>query len=180
MPHSTQSPPLEVSIRRARPSDSEAIGEIRVRAWQAAYPTFMPSAYLSALDPGANLDGLRKLISDDVPLPLVTVAELHGITCGFTLLGAPRMPRDGTTHELWALNVSPAHWRAGIATKLVERALSDANSSGAVEVELWCISGNIPAESLYRRCGFRRTGETRTTNHHTGIPLKETRFILPA
>jgi GNAT superfamily N-acetyltransferase len=140
----------------------------------------MPSAYLSALDPGANLDGLRKLISDFARLPLVTVAELNGTTCGFTLLGAPRAPRDGTTHELWALNVCPTHWRTGIATKLVEQALSDANSTGAVEVELWCIAGNAPAESLYSRCGFRSTGETRTTSHLTGMPLKETRFIALA
>lgn len=172
--------PTTLLIRRALPSDAEAIGEIRVRAWQAAYAAFMPAAFLAALDPGANLDGLRELVASGAAFPFVNVAERDGAACGFSLLGASRAPRADASHELWALNVHPDHWRQGIARHLVERALSDARALGARDIELWCIHGNAVAEALYERCGFARTGETRTTSQLTGLPLTEGRFVARA
>lgn len=166
---------VDVLIHRARAADAEQIGETRLRSWQTAYGAFMPTEFLSTLDPSANLDGLRQLLRSENPVPLVTIAEIGNTVRGFSILGAPRSPEGGASLELWALNVHPAYWRAELATRLVIQSLTGV--SAAADVELWCVRGNVAAEALYLRRGFRRTGEERTTQHLTGHPLTEGRFV---
>jgi len=165
---------VEVLIRRAHAVDAERIGETRVRAWQAAYSAFLPSEFLLKLDPNANLDRLRQLIENENPLPIVTVAEVDGIARGFSILGAPRLPASSAALELWALNVHPDYWRTGLATRLV---MQITQIHPTTDIELWCLQGNLPAEALYQRCGFHKTGEERTTQHLTGQPLTECKFV---
>jgi RimJ/RimL family protein N-acetyltransferase len=164
----------EVLIRRAHAADAERIGETRVRAWQAAYSASLPAEFLSALDPGANLDRLRQLLNSDAPLPIVTVAEVDGIVRGFSILGAPRSSASSAALELWALNIHPNYWRAGLATRLV---MQITQIHPTTDIELWCLQGNLAAEALYQRCGFHKTGEERCTRHLTGHPLTECRFV---
>jgi GNAT superfamily N-acetyltransferase len=164
----------EVLIRRARAEDAEQIGETRVRSWQAAYGAFLPSEFLLKLDPNANLDGLRQLLNSEAPLPIVTVAEVGSMVRGFSILGTSRSPASNAALELWALNVHPDYWRAGLATRLV---MQITQIHPTTDIELWCLQGNLPAEALYQRCGFHKTGEERTTQHLTGQPLTECRFV---
>jgi RimJ/RimL family protein N-acetyltransferase len=164
----------EVLIRKARAADAEQIGEARVRAWQAAYSAFLPADFLSKLDPNANLDRLRQLIENENPLPIVTVAEVGGLVRGFSIFGAPRSPASSAALELWALNVHPDYWRNGLATRLVMHIMQ---AHTATDIELWCLQGNLAAEALYQRCGFHKTDEERCTQHLTGHPLTECRFV---
>jgi hypothetical protein len=78
-----------MAIRDARPSDAEAIGRVRVRAWQAAYRDFLPREYLDALDPAANLDALRGAIASGKPAPVVKVLEAGGDVAAFSIIGKP-------------------------------------------------------------------------------------------
>ena len=41
---------MRVTIRPARPEDSEAIGRVHIAAWQAAYRGLMPDEFLDGLD----------------------------------------------------------------------------------------------------------------------------------
>lgn len=160
-------------IRLATPHDAAAIGDIRVAAWRQAYGAFMPAAFLAALDPSANLDALRLALESTPPPFRMTVAELDGACVGFAILGRPRYAAPESDAELWALNVRPAQWRSGVGRGLMSEALSQAGAQGFAAVELWCIEGNVPALHLYERCGFKRTGERRTTSSLTGHPLTE-------
>jgi ribosomal protein S18 acetylase RimI-like enzyme len=164
--------PAPVILRPAIPSDADAVGRIRVAAWRAAYRSFMPASYLDALDPLANLDSLRVKLaspSDDFKL---AVAEVNGLVVGFSIIGEPRYETSPGCLELWALNVSPEHWRRGIGRSLTLQAVREAASSGC-DIELWCISGNLPAQAAYESCGFLLTGKERTSSSLTGHPLHE-------
>lgn len=162
-----------MKIRHALPSDAEAIGEVRVRAWRAAYVPYMPARFLAELDPHANLDSLRSKLPTAGPDFQLKVIEHAATVAGFSILGKPRYAAPDGTHELWALNVDPTSWRLGMGRRLVSQALLDAQALGATQVQLWCIAGNQPARALYESLGFKATGDERITSHLTGHPLCE-------
>jgi RimJ/RimL family protein N-acetyltransferase len=167
-------------IRTATPDDAASIGAIRVAAWQAAYRGAMPDSYLDALEPGANLDGLRTALGAEPPPFTLRVADdVEGQPVAFSIVGKPRyaVASPASTMELWALNVHPLHWRKGAGKELVLQALVDARAQlGVAVVELWCLHSNAAAQGLYEACGFRASGAVRTTSHLTGHPLQEVAY----
>ncbi len=163
-------------IRLAAAEDAEAIGRVRVAAWQAAYRAHMPGEYLDALDPRVNLEELRANLASPAPPFVARVAEVDHEVAAFSILGRPRYPADAETLEIWALNVAPSHWRRGIAHALVRQSFDDARSAGALALELWCIAANRAACALYESCGFTRTGQQKTTADLTGHPLHQVAY----
>lgn len=163
-------------LRKAEPKDVEAIGKIRVAAWQAAYREFMPGDFLAALDPKGNLAELRARISYPGPDFMVTVSEERGAVVAFSIVGAPRYQTAANTIELWAVNVLPEYWRGGVGSSLVEKAVKDARQLGFDRIELWCIKGNVSAQSAYEKIGFLKTGRVRSTSHLTGYRLNEVQY----
>jgi GNAT superfamily N-acetyltransferase len=163
-------------VRLAAAEDADAIGCVRVAAWQAAYRGHMPADYLDSLDPRANLDEHRAILASPDPPFVLRVAEINDAVAAFSILGRPRYQADADALELWALNVAPSHWRRGIAQALVGQSLDDARSAGASMLELWCIAANRAACALYESSGFTRTGQQRTTAALTGQPLHEVAY----
>ena len=49
----------------------------------------------------------------------------------------------------------------GVGAMLVEGVAAWARARGAARLSLWVFSSNEPAIALYRKCGFRPTGETK-------------------
>jgi len=166
-------PDTPMLIRSAIDSDAEAIGRIRVRAWRAAYREYMPAEYLANLDATANLDKLRMSLALPQPPFVATVAQIEEEIVAFSIVGASRHRPAADAVELWALNVEPDCWRMGVGRRLVEAASQHAVLGAASRIELWYIEGNAAASSLYESCGFKRTGEARTTSALTGHPLHE-------
>jgi ribosomal protein S18 acetylase RimI-like enzyme len=162
-----------MDIRIARPEDAEAVGEIRVRAWRAAYRGQMPAEYLDSLDATANLEKLKTALGTQDPPFLMKVAELGKRVVAFSIVGAPRYEAAKDTAELWTLNVDPSCWRQGVGRQLVRAALADALAQNHRRLELWCLVGNAAASALYETSGFVRNGKQRTTSTLTGSPLTE-------
>lgn len=163
-------------IRRATERDAEAIALVRVRAWRAAYVEFMPAPFLAKLDATADLPHWRgKLLYQGAEFSVI-VAERAGTIVGCAVSGSPRYAAAPGAVELWSVNVDPNDWNSGFGSALVRRAATDAHDYGYSRVELWCISGNTAARSLYAKCGFRETGRERTTSRLTGHPLDEVNY----
>ena len=55
--------------------------------------------------------------------------------------------------------------RQGVAVALIESVVGWSQSRGAARLILWVTSSNEAAIALYRRCGFRPTGMTRSVVH---------------
>ena len=163
-------------IRRASEHDAEAIALVRVRAWQAAYGELMPGSFLAQLDATANLTHWREKLLYQGAKFSVIVAEHDETIVGFAVSGTPRYAGAPGAVELWSVNVDPSSWNSGFGSALVQRATTDARAYRYSRLELWCISGNTAARSLYAKCGFRETGRERTTSHLTGHPLTEVNY----
>ena len=167
-----------MKLRQALPADAKAIGEVRVAAWQAAYPAFMPAAYLAGLDSSANLEALESRLAAPPDRFSFTVAEVDGALVAFSILGAPRHDSSAAGLELWALNVLPAFWRQGLGRSLIRQAKAAAKELQVDRLELWCIEGNAPAQAAYESCGFVRTGQQRTSSLLTGYALHEALYAI--
>ena len=56
---------------------------------------------------------------------------------------------------IYALAVRPDRMRTGVAGRMMEEAEKIAREQGCVAMRLDAVTGNLPAEKLYTRCGFR-------------------------
>ena len=68
------------------------------------------------------------------------------------------------------LAVHPTYLRMGIAQKLLESAEDVARKEGCISLRLDLVKGNLPAENLYRKCGYRFVGETSLGYEAYGLP----------
>ena len=66
--------------------------------------------------------------------------------------------------------VDRAQRRRGVGAALVESVAAWAGARGAARLFLWVTSSNEPALALYKRCGFRPTGETKPVAHTPTLP----------
>lgn len=73
--------------------------------------------------------------------------------------------------ELVSMWVHPAVRGRGVGDLLVREVLGWSRENGFSEVRLWVTVGNDPAERLYARHGFQRTGATQPI--HPGVPGDE-------
>jgi ribosomal protein S18 acetylase RimI-like enzyme len=64
---------------------------------------------------------------------------------------------DGAA-ELVSMWVAPTSRGMGVGDRLVEAVMTDARRAGCEPIRLWVSDGNRPAERLYERNGFERTG----------------------
>lgn len=67
---------------------------------------------------------------------------------------------SGGVASLTSLWVDPASRGQGVGDALVETIVEWAREAGYEQLVLWVTDGNSPAEKLYERHGFRRTGAT--------------------
>lgn len=73
-----------------------------------------------------------------------------------------------------ALTSHPDHSGKGIATKMVQKAIELGKSAKAKAIRLDVLSGNYPAERLYRKLGFKYVDTVRMFYENTGL----TDFLL--
>jgi ribosomal protein S18 acetylase RimI-like enzyme len=142
----------DVVVRRARPEDLEAAGEVTI----AAYTEFM----VGPTDPYAVR--LRDAASRDREAEL-WVAELDG-EVGGTVTIAPEgsawreigEPGEG---EFRMLAVAPWARRRGVGEALMQLVLDRFRESGAHAIVLSSLAEMTAAHRVYRRLGFERLPE---------------------
>jgi GNAT superfamily N-acetyltransferase len=144
-------------IRRATPADAQAIAELHVRAWRAAYRGLVPDEVLDGLAVSEREWSWSELLAkaDGSSFTLIAFAD-EGRVEGFcTATVLPRRDDAGThTAEIAATYVDPDRWGAGIGSALLGSALEELRSDGYQEVTLWVFAANERACSFYRRFGF--------------------------
>jgi GNAT superfamily N-acetyltransferase len=140
-------------VRFASAGDECAMGEVHVRAWQAAYRGIMSDALLDSLAPSRSAEGWGRAIADAGAERAVFVAEDAGRIVGFAGGGPAIAPEQGVL-ELYALNVDPAQWGFGAGSALLDRFVAWSAEDGARALMLRVLRENVRARRFYERRGW--------------------------
>ena len=140
-------------LRQAETADAGAVAALWQESARAGFAELLPAGHGF---PSWQAERFQALLDD--PEVVMLVAEEEELR-GFITFGSSRdADALAETGEIRALFVSPAAWRSGIGSALVNRALEELPSMGHPEATVWSFAANEPANSLYERHGFRRDG----------------------
>ncbi len=164
------------SVRPAVARDAKAIAEIHVATWQAAYEGVMPDDYLKTMTVDKRLTYWREAIEFSDPQILVAVESEKVI--GFVGFDRSRDPgTKSTVGEIWALYVTPAHWRQGAGLALWDGARDGLKEEGCTQVTLWVLLQNENALRFYEQAaGFKREMPSLKTVAFGTVKLEEIRL----
>lgn len=167
------------SVRPAIARDAKAIAEIHVATWQAAYEGVMPDDYLKTMTVEKRLVYWREAI--EFSDPQILVATESDKVIGFVGFDRSRDPgTKSTVGEIWALYVTPAHWRQGAGLALWDGARDGLKEEGCTQVTLWVLLQNERAMRFYEQAaGFKREMPSLKTVAFGSVKLEEIRLKRP-
>jgi GNAT superfamily N-acetyltransferase len=140
----------ETTIRPARLGDSEAIGQIQVRSWQAAYQGILPASYLAGMGPDQVAQTVRLALMDHRMLYLI--AESGHLPVGYIAAGPSRKPDPIYPAELYELYLLPEMLRRGIGTQLLADTARRLYDKQLYSLKVWVLSRN-PNRGFYEKRG---------------------------
>jgi hypothetical protein len=174
-----------ISIRRARPADAPAIGEIHAQVWRSSYAGILPEAYLASLSAGRLAGFYQRAILDRREGHAVFVAVAGGLEAptagpvagssvvGFASGGRARRPgiADGEVETLYLLE----DWRErGAGRRLMRAMAAHLRVMGCRSAMLWVLREN-PTRWFYSRLGGREAA--REGIRVGGQAVEQTAFV---
>lgn len=162
-------------IRQAKTEDAQAIAEIHVTSWQAAYEGLLPDEFLQNLSIERRLQMWQQILEG--AQSFTWVAEVDGRLLGFVNCG-PSRDKDADPQivgEIYAIYLLPDAWGQGFGRALCSQALQSLQNAHYQEVMLWVLQDNEGAIYFYERAGFSADGGEKT-EHWDDVTLKEVRM----
>jgi ribosomal protein S18 acetylase RimI-like enzyme len=146
---------VEYTIRPAELDDSDAIGNVHVRAWQGAYRGVMPDEYLDGLRAEDRATMWRGYFAVPRPDHQLTVVVHAGEVVGFAASG-PEAGESARSDvgELYAINLDPSSWGKGFGRALLREVTEALATAGYGSAVLWVAPQNTRARSLYESEGW--------------------------
>lgn len=164
---------MEGVIRPIRPDEGRRFRSIRLEAI-AESPTAFGSTLAELLSRPPEYWDQRAANGAEGPDAILLVAEEGDRWVG--IVGGFMGEEAGTRYvDLISMWVHPASRGRGIGRRLIRRLVAWAREHGARCVVLWVTENNEAATALYRRAGFRETGERQPHPWHGG--LDEVRMV---
>ena len=173
-----------ISIRRARPADAPAIGEIHAAVWRSTYAGILPDAYLAGLSAQRLAGFYQRAILDRREGHAVFVAAVGGAdlvpqgaagaaVVGFASGGRARRPgiAEGEVETLYLLE----DWRERGAGRRLMRAMgAHLRAVGCRSAMLWVLKDN-PTHWFYRHLGGKEAA--RETIRVGGQAVDQSAFV---
>lgn len=169
------------SVRSAAPRDAKAIAEIHVATWQAAYTGLIPDEVLQAMTVEKRLAYWKEAIEYSDPQILVALDNDNDKVIGFVGFDRSRDPgTKASVGEIWAMYVTPPHWRKGVGLVLWDGARDGLKEEGCTQVTLWALLANERALQFYEQAaGFKREMSSLRTTAYGKVKLEEIRLKRP-
>jgi ribosomal protein S18 acetylase RimI-like enzyme len=151
-----------VPIRAATPADAEAIADIHVRSWQAAYRGQLGDEYLDGLSASERVPRTRESLERPRSGWRTWVADEPPVI-GFCTTGPEEDPdAESGTAEVYAIYLAPESYGKGIGRELFARAVEDLRGRRFASATLWVLEANEQARSFYLKAGWQLDGATTT------------------
>ena len=159
-----QQPLSDVSVRRARPGDSEAVAAITLAWWRAQPDDLVPASALDAV----TVEDLARDWRDAVSAPpsrqhVVLVALDGDEVVGYALAAPSQDPdSDGSSCELVELLVRDDSTRRGHGSRLLAAVVDTLREAGGVELLTWVTAGDDARLAFLSSAGISPDGASRT------------------
>lgn len=147
----------EISIRRARPGDEDALALVGQATFLETYSALLEGAAIieHCRRAHAAAEYRRWLEDADCAIWLAEVVS-SGAPAGYVVVTPPDLPladrsRDLEVKRIYLLD---RYQGAGTGKRLLSRAMEHATAVGAARLLLGVYAGNDPAIGFYRRLGF--------------------------
>jgi len=164
-----------MTIRPALPDDADAIANVHIASWRAAYRGQLPDAYLAALDTERSARGWSQTLADSKSD--VVVAEQDRNIVGFASLSPSRdADADSKVGEITSIYLLSEYWRRHIGTELFEALLQCASKRGYSEITLWVLASNQQARDFYESRGFFVDGAEKHEPRPPDLTFHEIRY----
>ncbi len=167
-----------LSIRRANPSDAEALAVLHVQAWQWAYRGQLPDAYLDSLSDAIEhrVEWRRAALENVTSEYRTWVAEIDGRVVGFADTGPPE---DGETErriaKLFTIYLDETVVGQGAGRALLAHAMDDLVRRGYREAILWVLDSNVRARRFYEAAGWYQDGAAQV-EQLGDVEIREVRY----
>ena len=159
-------------VRRATLADAEAIADVHVRTWQAAYEHVFGVERLSRVTAEQRLPMWRQILQTDEQTALVAEDDA-GHVIGWCTVGPSR--DDDADGELWGIYVLSDAWGSGAGPALMAAGVEALRDSGCRDVILWVLEDNPRARRFYEREGWVLDDE-RKEDEFLGLAVTEVRY----
>ena len=157
MPRTDEPAPI---VRRAVGGDAQAIAQVGVQGWQAAYRGLLPDEFLSGLSVDARAVAWGEALERDPEGKAPAwVAERNDRIVGYVSSGPPRdedVPLPAA--EIYAVYVLPEAWRTGVGRTLLAAATAEWRSRRVETMVLWVMEGNTRGRRFYEAMGWVADG----------------------
>jgi GNAT superfamily N-acetyltransferase len=116
-------PRLHAALRAATPSDVDAIAELHLASWRAAYRGIVPDAFLDGMTLESRVVRWRGAVASSLfPLTETMVAVDGDTILGVCSFGQQRARAAPGIGEIYVLHIRPDSWRRGVGTLLLDDA----------------------------------------------------------
>jgi len=173
---------MKLSYRTAGPLDAAAMAALARRTFTETFGHLYRPEDLAAFLLSHNSQSWGAELSD--PAFAVRICEAQGQPVAYAKLGPPSLPFEpqGRPLELRQFYVLQPWQGAGVATQLMDWAISQAKTRGADELYLSVFTDNHRARRFYERYGFTfvqtydfMVGSHADQDHILRLDLKEAR-----
>src|SRR5215831_6901321 len=165
-----------LTFRKARPSDAEAVARIYVDAWRDTYPLVLPIRLLASMTVEGQAARWRNAISIAAREAVYVVENEKGAVLGMTSMGRARDSGLGYDAEIYTLYVDPSMTGRGVGRVLLAGGFAALSGRGHARCVIWAHAKN-PARFFYEAMGGKLIAERTTAM--MGIAVPEVAFGWP-
>ncbi|MGH2582712.1 MAG: GNAT family N-acetyltransferase [Anaerolineales bacterium] len=145
-------------IRKALPSDAEAIARVHLATWRTTYAGVIPDYFLKTLSIERRKQMWEEALQETREGHFLFVAEDESEVVGFVSTGPTREAPPGYEGEIYAIYLLEAYQGKGWGRQLFDRAKDALLQAGYTSMFLWVLAEN-PACGFYEKLGGVRVSE---------------------
>ena len=172
-------PRPDASVRRARPTDADAMAVLTLASWRTQPADLLPAETLEAVSVDDVAAEWREAVSAPPSMRHVVLAAIEGDdVVGYAVVAPSRDPdSDGQSGEIVDLVVREDRTRRGHASRLLSAAVDSLRETGGGELLVWVAVGDDPRMAFLTSAGLAADGASRTLDGGPGAAaLRQVRW----
>jgi ribosomal protein S18 acetylase RimI-like enzyme len=147
---------ITIDIRKAGPTDAQAIADVHHEAWRGAYAGIIPHRALNNMISRRGTEWWANAIRKAAT---VLVIEIGGKIAGYATVGRNRARDLAQEGEIYELYLRPEYQGVGLGSRLFAAAREKLSTHGLKGLVVWALEDNQNAVQFYLGAGGRDVAE---------------------